>query len=228
MKRILLILLLHFTFQGFSQVIIENPSGKIKVFNADAPKDSARTNNSIKSVVHFGWLHPLRGIFPIFYERAITGYLSGGLGIGMTYADFFRSEHFNVITGNANATMGIGLFSDVQLKFYPKGLAIEDFYLAPNFRFSLFNITKTYDNIADKFKMQERHYDYLLIAGTQFSDWSTIMVYDFYLGFGVSKIYLSNQELVNTTGTFEPFHIVTSEKLKPILRLGIKMGIRLN
>ena len=228
MRFIICLLLVSFNLTGFSQVIIENSEGKIKVFNADAPADSAKKSPTLKSVVHFGVLHPLRGRFPIFYERAISGHISAGLGVAITYADFFKSEHLSIITGGTNAKMTAGLFSDVILKYYPKGLAIEDFYLAPNFRFSSFNIKKTDLSLNEEFKTQERHFEYLLIAGTQFSDWSRLLVYDFYLGFGVSKVYYSNQELINTSGTFEPFDIHSSDKLKPILRLGIKMGIRLN
>ncbi len=228
MKKILFTILMLFSLIGFGQVIIENPEGKIKVFNADENQDSVTPTPTLKSVIHFGWLHPFRGVFPIFYERALNGYFSASLGIGITYADFFRSEHFDIITGNTNSKMGFGLFSDAMVKIYPKGLAIEDFYIAPNFRFSTFNISQEDVNLNETFEMQERHYDGLLLAGTQFSDWSSVLVYDFYLGFGFSKIYTSNQELVNTSGTFEPFDIVTSEKLKPILRLGIKMGVRLN
>ena len=228
MRNFIFTLLLFTFFNNYSQVIIENPEGKIKVFNADETPDSESKTPTLKSVVHFGVLHLLRGSFPFFYEHSLGANLGAGIGLGFTYADFFKSEHLDVITGNSNSKMKLGLFSDVQLKYYPKGLAIEDFYLAPNFRFTSFNISKTNITVDETFKVQERHYDYLLIAGTQFSDWSSFLVYDFYLGFGFSKVFTSNQELVNTTGTFEPFDIVSSDKLKPILRLGIKMGIRLN
>ncbi|MFT6716942.1 MAG: hypothetical protein ACJA0Q_001590, partial [Saprospiraceae bacterium] len=168
--------------------------------------------------------HPLRGRYPFFYEQAFGGYFGASLGLGITYADFFRNEHTDIIFSPGNGKMKVGFHSEALVKLYFSGLASEDYYVGLNGRFSTFNLQKyevTYTN-----NVQERHYEALMIAGIQFAETERLLVYDYYLGIGFSNIYTTNQEYVNIGGSFVPIDIASEAGIKPILRIGVKIGIK--
>ena len=65
-----------------------------------------------------------------------------------------------------------------------------------------------------------------MIAGVQFAETERLLVYDYYLGIGFSNIYISTQEDVNIGGVFTPIDIDAERGFNPILRIGVKIGIK--
>ena len=74
---LLLIVITLYGNHAFAQVVHQNKN------------DTAPT---LKSVIHFGWLQPARGRFPLFYEHALGANFGLSAGLGITYVDFFRPE----------------------------------------------------------------------------------------------------------------------------------------
>lgn len=210
---------------GAAQVIREDENQEVKIFSSDETTNETDTFPSLKSVVHFGWLHPLRGRYPFFYEHAFGSYLGGSVGLGITHADFFRSEHSDIVFNPGNGKMKIGIHSEALIKVYFSGLAIEDYYLGLNGRFSTFN----YDEFADTYtnQVQERHYEAMMIAGIQFAETDRLIVFDYYLGIGASNIYTTDQESVNIGGEYVPIDLESNQGIKAIFRLGVKIGLKL-
>lgn len=225
--KTLFIFILFVTVSQFSaaQVIREDENQEVKIFSSDETTNETDTFPSLKSVVHFGWLHPLRGRYPFFYEHALGSYLGGSVGLGITHADFFRSEHSDIVFNPGNGKMKIGIHSEALIKVYFSGLAIEDYYIGLNGRFSTFN----YDEFADTYtnQVQERHYEAMMIAGIQFAETDRLLVFDYYLGIGASNIYTTDQESVNIGGEYVPIDLESNQGIKAIFRLGVKIGLKL-
>jgi hypothetical protein len=209
---------------GYNQVIHEDPAEEVKVFSPDQSSNETDTILSLKRVVHFGWLHPLRGRYPFFYEQAFGGFFGGSVGLGITHADFFRDEHTDIVFNPGNGKMKIGFHGEALTKVYFSGLAIEDYYIGLNGKFSTFNYQKFELNYTNEIK--ERHYEALLIAGIQFAETERLLVYDYYIGIGFSNIYTKEQEGVNIGGSFVPIDIELERGINPILRIGLKIGIK--
>ena len=121
--------------------------------------------------------------------------------------------------------MDFGIHSELLAKYYPGGLAAEEFYFALNFKFSTFNYKLNEINFVND--IQERQYEYLLLAGIQFGDWNDVIVADYYMGVGLSDMYTSEDNLINVGGNFSTAPSISRRGFRPILRVGIKMGIRL-
>ena len=224
-KILLLFGLLTCFSQLQSQVIREDTTQAIKVFEGEQETLRVDTTPTLQSVIHFGWLHPIRGRFPFFYEQALGGYFAGSIGLGFTYADFFRAEHASILFDDTEGQMNFGVHSEALTKFYPGGLAAEEFYFALNFKFSTFNFEKNETNFLND--IQERHYEYLLLAGIQFGNWNDVIVADYYMGVGLSDVYTREDNLINVGGSFSTTPSTTRRGFRPILRVGVKMGIRL-
>jgi hypothetical protein len=209
---------------GHTQVILEETPKDVKVFSSDENVDETDTFPSLKGVLHFGCLHPFRGRYPIFYEHAIGGYLGTSLGVGFTHADFFRSKHSNILFNSESGKMKLGLHAECLTKFYFSGIAIEDYYAGLNFRYSTFNYEEYFGSTTNQTK--EEHVEALLIAGIQFAETSKLLVYDYYVGLGISNIFNTNQELVNIGGDLSSVDIVDERGVSAILRIGVKIGIK--
>lgn len=209
---------------SFGQVIHEKSNEDVKIFSPDQATNETDTIPSLKSVIHFGLLHPLRGRYPLFFEQAFSGHIGLSAGIGITHADFFRSEHSNIIFNPGNGKMNIGFHSEILTKVYFSGLAIEDYYVGLNGKFSTFN----YDEYKDTYvnAVQEKHYEALLIGGVQFGELDHLLVYDYYVGIGISNIYTTDQETVNIGGEFTPIDLESERGFSAILRVGVKIGIK--
>ena len=220
----LLLLITLFSQFGYSQVIHEDPVEEVKVFNPNQATNETDTVQSLNAVVHFGWLHPLRGRYPFFYEQAFGGYFGGSVGLGITHADFFRDEHSDIVFNPGNGKMKIGVHTEALVKVYFSGLAIEDYYIGLNGKYSIFNYEKYELNYTNE--TRERHYEALMIAGIQFAETERLLVYDYYLGIGFSNIYTTGQEDVNIGGEFIPIDIDTERGFSPILRIGVKIGLK--
>ena len=225
-KRFSIFLFLTVVSQvSIGQVIHESPNDDVKIFSPDEATNETDTIPSLKSVVHFGLLHPLRGRYPFFYEHAIGGYLGVSAGLGITHADFFRSEHSDIVFNPGNGKMNIGFHSEILTKVYLSGLAIEDYYVGLNGKFSTFNYEEYKDTYLNT--VQERHYEALMIAGIQFGESDRLLVYDYYVGIGVSNIYTTDQESVNTSGEFLPIDLESERGFSAIIRVGVKIGIKI-
>jgi hypothetical protein len=210
---------------GQGQVIHEDSREDVKIFNPDEATNEIDTLPSLKSVIHFGWLHPLRGRYPFFYEHAIGGFIGASVGLGITHADFFRNEHSDIIFNPGNGKMKIGLHTEALAKVYFSGVAIEDYYIGLNGKFSTFNFQKFNEDYINN--VQERHFEGLMIAGIQIAETERLLVYDYYIGLGFSKILTIDQERVNVGGDFVPVESKSESDFKAILRIGVKIGIKL-
>jgi len=217
-------LLIGFIQHGQAQVIHEAPAEDVKVFDPDEVSNNTDTFPSLKSVFHFGLLHPLRGRYPIFYEQAIGGYFGISLGLGFTHADFFSSQHSDLVFNPGNGKMGAGIHIEALTKVYFSGIAIEEYYIGLNAKYSTFNYEKFAGDFIDE--IQERHYEGLLIAGIQFAEPDRLLVYDYYIGAGISNIYTAQKESVNIGGINSVIDLKLERGIDPIIRIGLKIGIK--
>lgn len=215
-----------FESTGFAQVVYEKKTDAVKVFSAETNLSKPDTTPTTRSVIHFGWFQPLRGQYPFFYEKGLGSNIGASAGIGFTYADFFRSEHSRILLGNTDGKMKIGFHSELLLKYYFSGLALEDYYIGINAKFSSYNYEKYELGLTEV--IQERRYQYVLIAGTQFNEKNNNIVYDYYAGIGIAQMFIDGDELVNTGGSFTPVSTTQALGFKAILRIGVKMGFKLN
>lgn len=211
---------------AFAQVVHQNKNDSLVVFSSEEEQIKNDTAPTLKSVIHFGWLQPARGRFPLFYEHALGANFGLSAGLGITYVDFFRPEQSSILFDPSLGENKIGLHTEGILKWYLSGFAIEDIYIGFNYKFSTFNYTKFEQNLTNE--IQELHHEYVIIAGTQFNEWGNKLVYDYYFGVGMSQLYTQEESVVNIGGIQQKLNSTNARGINPIIRIGVKMGIKLN
>ncbi len=209
-----------------AQVIIEDQGADtLTVFSPEKPLP-IDTLPTLKSVIHFGFFHVLRGRYPFFYEKSVGSSMGLSFGVGLAHADFFRKAHTEILYNNVVGKMKFGLHSEVLVKRYFSGLAIEDSYVAANVKFTSFNFEKEENLLLSSF--QERHFEYLVLTGIQLHQDDRKLVFDYYAGIGISNIYITKDEIINVSGQFEPINSVSARGYRLIMRIGLKIGFQIN
>lgn len=90
----------------------------------------AQETSTEKNVLKVNTLSLFLGTGSIFYEHGFSDKVSGQLGVG--YLGY-----------KAGGTKFSGLFLTPELRLYPKGVAIDGFYIAPYLRYQSLSLTVT-------------------------------------------------------------------------------------
>ena len=86
-----------------------------------------------KNVVKINTLSLLVGTGSVFYERKLTDNASAQMGVGYLNYKF-------------SGTTFSGIFLTPEFRYYPKGNAIDGFYLAPYMRYNKYSLNNGSDN----------------------------------------------------------------------------------
>lgn len=198
-----------------------------------------KTKSPIYNNVQWNWSLITRGAFAMAYERKINNYISAEVGAGLTYFDpmtymSLSDDETNPFGGYSNK-YDAGYLISVGLRVYPKEMdEFEGAYAQPTIRHRTYNYTTTTEESylydyntsqsttipSESFKMSMVATDFALLIGYQSEGWNDIM-YNSYIGFGVTK---KTYDYVQTNSTTNKYEVIQVSDNIPNIFLGFSLG----
>ena len=177
---------------------------QVQVANHDDYFKGGANTNSEENVIKFGLFHLFCGELPFFYERRINDKISVEACAGVTLR-YMIQDFINEIQTDSTAvksesgfdaiTYKLGYVLKADLRYYPKGEMPEGFYISPQIRYKVYNIS--YNNIllspqsninyveGSNYPSYMKYLDIMAVGGYQVIAADGPITWDFYAGIGL-------------------------------------------
>jgi hypothetical protein len=212
-------------------------SKDVQVFDEEDDYDyfENKSNSNPKNIIKINPFEALDGAFPIYYERVVSSKFSVEVGVGLTATSAFTNEINSGLFGN-NDYDGFykgktGLMFKLGARYYagrgdyaPEGTYFALEYQVKNFKFDAYpyiNGSRTSSGPFQETTISNADLARLLF-GYQ-TDSSSNFVWDYFLGVGWRKHTVDGWYVDENTSN--PV-LGEQSSYKPVLLLGVKMGIR--
>lgn len=234
------------TLKGYNQdtvkttLIIFDQDDLTAVTKKEGNKDVSFRKNALK----INPLLYLRGEMPIYYERALTEYISVEAAIGLTFKDYsaglfdgFNDENYLYDKSKASEKVLSNPSFKLGLRYYAGGLVMDGFYFAVEYAKRDYTteviitdeittgINFTTSPVVYNFKEEANHNEIKLIVGSQeHYYWDNVFI-DYYVGVGIDKYSEKKIEgNYNSSNSQTDYILKPKEEIAPRVYLGLKIG----